>query len=160
QGARIGQRFRDLAGEIARLSNEERGITDFPAFRGRLVQAEGLSRLVDPGTDPPAPEPAAPDRQARGPDLLLGMAPRAWPDHWSAEKHEVKPYYQESVDRLLGVAEKLFPELSELHQKLRKDLLAPGRLDLDGPERLVLTSEFEAPAAYRVIERGPGKVPP
>jgi hypothetical protein len=163
QGSRIGRRFRELAGEIARLSNEERGITDFPAFQSRLAQAESLSRLVDPATDPPAgtaAEPAARLRQARVHDLLLGMAQRTWSDHWYDEKPEAKPYYQESVARLLGVAEKLFPELGELHQKLREGLLAPGRLDLDGPERLVLTSEFEAPAAYRVVARGPGKVPP
>ncbi|HZW33082.1 MAG TPA: hypothetical protein VFF52_20365, partial [Isosphaeraceae bacterium] len=162
QGSRIGLRFRALAGEIARLSHEERGISDFPAFQARLAQAEGLSRLVDPGTDPPAgsaAEPAARHRQARVRDLLLWMAQRAWSDHWYEEKPEAKPYYQEIVARLLGVAEKLFPELGEAHQKLRERLLAPARLDLDGPERLVLTSEFEAPASYRVIDRGPGTVP-
>ena len=158
QGSRIGLRFRALAGEIARLANEERGITDFPAFQARLAQAEGLSRLVDPGTDPAA-EPAARHRQGRVRDLLLWMAQRAWSDHWYDERPEAKPYYQEIVARLLGVAEKLFPELVEAHQKLREGLLAAGRLDLEGPARLVVTSEFEAPTAYRVVELGPGKVP-
>src|SRR5207244_3613864 len=60
QGARIGLRFRTLAVAIGKLADEERGITEFEAFESRLVQADRLARLVDPGADPPPGSAAEP----------------------------------------------------------------------------------------------------
>src|SRR5262249_26128814 len=97
--------------------------------------------------------------QARVRDFLVWTANRTWLDHWYDEKPLAKPYFQEIVSRLLGDADKLFPALREEHRQLRERLSAPGRLQLDGPERLVLTSEFEAPAGFRVAESGAAKVP-
>jgi hypothetical protein len=165
-GDRIGRRFRALRGKIAALADEGRGITDFAEFQSRLSEADGLARRVDRGDDPPAVEtvePASRYRQARVHDFLVWMARRAWLDHWYGEKPTAPPYYQAIVARLFDDAQGFFPDLREADRKERERLSAPGRLALTGPDqgRLVVTSELEASAEYRVVEEtGPPTVPP
>jgi hypothetical protein len=162
EGDRIGLRFRTLRGEIDKLASEEQGITRFDAFVARLAQADRLARLVDRGDDPlpgSAIEPGARYRQARVRDFLVWMANRVWLDHWSGEKPQAKPYYQEIAGQLLGDAEKLFPALRDEHQKLRERITSASRLGLDGPASLLMTSELEALASYRVVDSGPTPVP-
>jgi hypothetical protein len=171
QGDRIGLRFRALRDKVNALANEERGIADlaaFTAFQSNLSEADGLARLVDRGEDPPADstvEPSSRYRQARVHDFLVWMADRTWRDHWYSEKPSAPPYYQAIVARLFNDAQGLLPELREADQKDRERYSAPGRLALalkgPDPDHLVVTSELEASASYRVVdETGPETLPP
>ena len=125
-------------------------------------EADGLARLVDRGEDPPpasAIEPSSRYRQARAHDLLVWMAERAWRDHWYGEDPAAPPYYAAIVARLFNDAQGLFPELRESDQKRREPLEAPNRLAIESPDSLVVTSELEALASYRVVdEAGPQMV--
>jgi hypothetical protein len=155
QGERIGRRFRSLAGKLDQLANEESGISKFDAFGTRLAEADRLARMVVRGDEPPEAkdvEPSSRYRQARVHEFLLWMAERAWRDHWYDEKPAAPPYYRTIVGRLFDDAEGLFPALREGDQKQRAKLLAEGRLAIDGPDQLVVTSEREASAAYRAID--------
>ncbi len=163
QGERIGLRFRALRSKVDALADEERGIADFAAFELRLSAADGLARMVDRGEDPPAAsavEPSSRYRQARAHDLLLWMAERAWLDHWYSEDPEAPPYYQAIVARLRNDAQALFPELHEADQKYFERLEASGRLTLESPQRLVVTSELAVSAECHVVDESGSQLVP
>jgi hypothetical protein len=163
QGGRIGERFQAIAGKLVELADLERGISAFAAFESRLAEADSLARLVDRGDDPPAAkdvEPSSRYRQARVHDFLLWMAERAWRDHWYQENPTAPAYYRAIVGRLFDDAGGLFPALKEDDQKQRESLLALGRLAIDGPDRVVVTSELEASAAYTVVDETGVKLVP
>ncbi len=169
-GEPIGRRWRQLPVEIDRLANEENGISDFRAFQSRLVKADRLSRLIDGGAAPldeSVGEATSRYRQTRIHDLLLWMAERTWQDHWYDEKPQAKPYYKFAGSRFVTDAAKLFPKTAEVLKiktlldqsgQFQLDLTKPSQLPLDGPPRLVLTSERSLAVSYRIVETGP--IPP
>ena len=159
-GDRIGLRFRKLHGRIDAPLDEGRGLTELAS---RLAAADGLARLVDRGEDPPAAsavEPSSRYRRLRVHDLLVWMADRAWLDHWYSKDPAAPPYYAAIVARLFNDAQGLFPEFRDADLKLREQREAPNRLDIqNSPERLVVTSELDVAAGYRVVDaKGPRMV--
>lgn len=159
QGDRIGLRFRALRAKVAARANEEGGITNFDQFESRLAKADALSRALDRGEDPPSVskiEPASRHRQARVHDLFVWMADRTRRDHWYSENPNAPPYYEAIGDRLFKSVDGLFPDLHEADQQQRDRLMKRGKLELTGPDQIIVTSELETMARYYVDGPGPG----
>ncbi len=150
----IGKRWLALVPQIDRLADEKNGIAKFAEFQERLVKADRLGRVVDAGAPPvDGTEPTVRLRKTRVHDVLLAMAGRAWLDHWYAEDPKETPYYQFAGSRFIGDASKLIPQ-SPLLQAAREGLARPGKLELKGRPRLLLTSERSAALLYTVSAAG------
>lgn|GEM_PF-3039563 len=154
-GDRIGSRWQRMAGEIDRLTDEQNGIPDFHAFQDRLVKADRLERLIDGGWPRLADSTIQASirlREARVHTLLLGMADRAWEDHWYDEDPKER-YYHAVGSRFINDAENYFPQSATI-LAARGRLDRQGRIALDGPPRMILTSESEGRIAYHVTDEG------
>jgi hypothetical protein len=154
-GDRIGLRWQRMVGEIDRLTDEQNGIPDLHAFQDRLVKADRLERLIDGGSPRLADsttQAAIRLREARAHTLLLGMADRAWEDHWYDEDPKER-YYHAVGSRFINDADKYFPQSAPV-RAARGRLDRNGRIALDGPPRIILTSESEGRIAYRVTDEG------
>ena len=160
-GQWLGQRWRRLSGEIAGLASEKNGIPNLQEFQDKLAKADYLGRLIDGGSAQlltEVGEATGRYRETRVHDLLLWLAERAWTDHWYDESPRApRPYYADAGSRFAKDAGKLFPQSPEVKQTLAK-LAKEGRLELKGPDRLVLTSERSLDVGYKVIDQG--DVPP
>ena len=89
-------------------------------------------------------------------DVLLWLADRAWEDHWYNDNPHDRPYYYESaVSNLLSDAADVLAAFPDIRPP-KKDFDFKGELalELQGQDSIVLTSELNASAAYRVVEKG------
>ena len=99
-------------GEIDRLTDEQNGIPDLQAFQDRLVKADRLERSIDGGSPRIADagyQAAIRLREVRVHMLLLGMADRAWEDHWYDEDPKER-YYHAVGSRFINDADGFFPQ--------------------------------------------------
>ena len=111
-GDRIGLRWQRMVGEIDRLTDEQNGIPDLQAFQDRLVKADRLERSIDGGSPRIADagnQAAIRLREVRVHMLLLGMADRAWEDHWYDEDPKER-YYHAVGSRFINDADGFFPQ--------------------------------------------------
>ena len=166
-GDSIGLRWRSIAPEIDEtLTGEDSRRAELRIVQDRFEKADRLGRLIDGGS------PAVPDskieatgiyRQKRVHDLLIWLAERAWRDHWFDEDaRAIKPYYRAAGLRFANDAGKLALKSSDPDAARMKDLLAQNdRLKIEGPARLILTSEPVKDVAYRIAAEGnEEKIPP
>jgi len=157
-GELIGQRWRGMSRELDPSQFEQ--ITDYARIQARLVRLDRLSRQIDGGAEPPLPpehEWTTRLRVTRVHDVLRRLADRTWEDHWFNEKLEDPPpnYYQAAVSNLLNESKALLLTAFPNIQAPKKDFDFKGEfaLELQGPDPIVLTSEQDASAAYRIIEK-------
>jgi hypothetical protein len=155
-GDLVGQRWRQMPVEIARLTSEEEGISQFAEFEQRLVVADGLARQID-GAAPPVEEPAIEGtrrlRQVRVHRLLLAMAERARLDHWYGEKPRETPYFRVAGTAFLDDAAQLVPK-SPLLAGPKARLEEKGQVVLSGAPRRTMTSERSMNLSFQVQTEG------
>ena len=166
-GDSIGLRWRSIAPEIDEaLTGEDSSRAELRIVQDRFKKADRLGRLIDGGA--PAVleskiEATGIYRQKRVHDLLIWLAERAWRDHWFDEDAKaVKPYYRAAGLRFANDAGKLALKSSDPDAARMKDLLAQNdRLKIEGPARLILTSEPSKDVAYRIAAEGnEERIPP
>ena len=166
-GDSIGLRWRSIAPEIDEtLTGEDSSRAELRIVQDRFKKADRLGRLIDGGA------PAVPEskleatgvyRQKRVHDLLIWLAERAWRDHWfDDDARAIKPYYRAAGLRFANDAGKLALKSSDPDAARMKDLLAQNdKLKIEGPARLILTSERTKDVAYRIAAEGnEEKIPP
>ncbi|QEH33047.1 hypothetical protein OJF2_15430 [Aquisphaera giovannonii] len=163
-GDAIGLRWRGLGPEVEGLTKEEGPDADPARLLTRLSLAERLDRLIDGGEEPlpdSRPEAASLGRGLRIRGLLLWLAERAWRDHWFDEDPKaVSPYYRTVATRLVGDAARIAakgPDLARIRQLVARN----DRLKLEGPSKIIMTTEPAADATYRIAAEGdPESIPP
>jgi hypothetical protein len=155
-GDLIGQRWQRMSEELKKNLSR---ITDYAALQSALVQHDRLGRRIDAAAEPPSEGPEASTllRVTRVRDVLLWLADRTWEDHWFGEDPNARtPYYQSAVSDLVtdsaAQLREVFPEI--LESKSAFDFSGHLELELQDVESVVLTSEKNASAAYKVLDKG------
>jgi hypothetical protein len=154
-GDRVGRRWERLAEAIDRPVDERNGIADFRVFSNQMAKADRLERLVEGGS--PRPTDASMQvsvllREARVHDLLIGMADRAWEDHWYDEDGKER-YYHAVGALFIQDAEKYFPYSAPVRDA-RARMERKGRIAVAVQPRITFTSETEGELQYRVADEG------
>lgn len=117
--------------------------------------ADRLARLMDPGSGGLlAHDPVEEYRRLLFLGLLNAQAERTFEDHWFDldPKPDQPPYYRVAGSLFLDDANKLVPQPERLHsvKALQEKLNKPGRLEVEGPTRLNITSEKKFGVTYRI----------
>jgi len=153
-GAQIGDRWRRLGPEIARLADAARG-ADPDRARAALRDADRLARQLDGATAlATTARPAPAYRRWLVQDLLLAQVRRSFGDHWFAEDPDAEPYYRAAGLLYLDDVRQLDDPGRPARQAAAADwvrrLEGPGGLEVAGPGRLVATSERQFALQYRL----------
>lgn len=166
-GDSIGSRWRNIAPEVDdRLMSDDVNLVNPRDLADHIERADRLGRFIDSGSQPlpeSKPEAAGVARRQRVHDLLVWLADRAWKDHWFAEdENAVKPYYRAAGLRFANDADKLALKTPDPEAARMKEVLSgDGRLKINGPDRLVLTTEAKKDVAFQVAAEGDeAKIPP
>jgi hypothetical protein len=155
-GDRVRERWGHLAGEIDKLVDERDGIADFRAFANGLVKADRLERLLEGGTPRTvgaSTEAAAKLREARVHDLLIGMADRAWEDHWYYQDGK-EPYFRAVGTLFINDADHLFDESLPVREA-RKQMDREGKITAAAVRKQVtFTSETKGQLEFEIADEG------
>lgn len=158
-GDQIQQRWRQMPVTI-KASVATSRTADRRQAHELLQTADRLVRQVDgPASVVLVDDPADAYRRLLLQDLLLWQTERTFNDHWFAEDPDAQPYYRVAGLAFLGDAESLGPH-TKIIQEWRAKLDRPGKLVLNVPPRLDLTSEQRVSVACRLEPAKGAFVPP
>jgi len=152
-GDQIGVAFLQMASVIEQNTTEGLGEVE-PKDEAALSAADRLWRQLDGSISLSSPNaPSDLYQQLLLRDLLLWQASRTLADHWYSEDPALEPYYRTAGLRFVEDARRIDPRPTPLKTSANAAQSAierPGQFTFQGPDRLVLTSERQVEAEYRL----------
>jgi hypothetical protein len=148
----IGVRWQQMPIEIA--SREETAAKSNLAQALKEMQvADRLGHLMDSGSVAQIKRDPVQDYRALGfLDLLNWQAQRTFEDHWFDWDSKTTPYYQRAGSLYVEDARRLALQPAQLQalKDVQDKLAQKGILEVDGPDRIAITSERQFAVTYHI----------
>src|SRR5205085_6533350 len=148
----IGVRWQQMPIEISSREESAAKFNLAQALKDMQV-ADRLGHLMDSGSVAQIKRDPVQDYRALGfVDLLNWQAQRTFEDHWFDLDSKTTPYYQRAGSLYVEDARRLALQPAQLQalKDVQDKLAQKGILEVDGPDRLPITSERQFAVTYHI----------